>query len=100
MDSNNYTSEIKKQFEEGKEVIIAGRLMSRRIQGKASFGQLQDGEGRIHERLNYINKQLKKDFMNLRAQVGKYNNKCSNMPQMQIMIKARLICNIGSILNV
>ena len=32
---------------EGKEVVIAGRLMVINVQGKASFGQLQDGEGRI-----------------------------------------------------
>ncbi|MDA9803959.1 lysine--tRNA ligase [Flavobacteriaceae bacterium] len=46
------TTEIKKQFEEGKEVIIAGRLMSRRIQGKASFAELQDAEGRIQVYFN------------------------------------------------
>lgn len=41
------TSEVKKQFEEGKAVVMAGRLMSRRIQGKASFAELQDSEGRF-----------------------------------------------------
>ena len=46
------TNEIKKKFEEGKEVIIAGRLMSRRIQGKASFAELQDTEGRIQVYFN------------------------------------------------
>ena len=46
------TTEIKKKFEEGKEVIIAGRLMSRRIQGKASFAELQDTEGRIQVYFN------------------------------------------------
>ena len=46
------TTEIKKQFEEGKEVIIAGRLMSRRIQGQASFAELQDTEGRIQVYFN------------------------------------------------
>jgi len=34
-------------FTEGKQVTIAGRLMSRRIQGKASFAELQDSQGRI-----------------------------------------------------
>ena len=34
-------------FTEGKQVTIAGRLMSRRIQGKASFAELQDSKGRI-----------------------------------------------------
>ena len=44
--------EIKAQFKEDKEVIIAGRLMSRRIQGKASFAELQDSEGRIQVYFN------------------------------------------------
>jgi len=38
---------IKENYEEGKNVVISGRLMSRRIQGKASFAELQDSEGRI-----------------------------------------------------
>ena len=44
---NIYSKEIKNKFEEGKKVIIAGRLMRKKIQGKASFGELQDSEGRI-----------------------------------------------------
>ena len=43
---------IKNDFEEGKQVVISGRLMSRRIQGKASFAELQDGEGRIQVYFN------------------------------------------------
>jgi len=46
--SNN----IKTDFEEGKNVVIAGRLMSRRIQGSASFAELQDSEGRIQVYFN------------------------------------------------
>ena len=46
------TKSIKDNFEEGKKVIIAGRLMSRRIQGKASFAELQDSEGRIQVYFN------------------------------------------------
>ena len=38
---------IRENFSEGEKVIIAGRLMSRRIQGKASFAELQDSNGRI-----------------------------------------------------
>ena len=38
---------IKEDFVEGKQVVVAGRLMVINIQGKASFSQLQDGEGRI-----------------------------------------------------
>ncbi len=44
---NSNSKEIKEKYEEGKKVIIAGRLMSKKIQGKASFGDLQDSEGRI-----------------------------------------------------
>ncbi|PWL40471.1 lysine--tRNA ligase [Flagellimonas aquimarina] len=43
---------IKNDFEEGKQVVISGRLMSRRIQGKASFAELQDSEGRIQVYFN------------------------------------------------
>ena len=46
------TKSIKQDFEEGKKVVIAGRLMSRRIQGKASFAELQDSEGRIQVYFN------------------------------------------------
>ncbi|WP_373707757.1 lysine--tRNA ligase [Kaistella sp.] len=43
---------IKQDFVEGKKVTIAGRLMSRRIQGKASFAELQDSEGKIQVYFN------------------------------------------------
>ncbi len=46
------TKTIKENFEDGKKVQIAGRLMSRRIQGKASFAELQDSEGRIQVYFN------------------------------------------------
>lgn len=46
-----YTKEIKENFKddatEKREVSVAGRIMSRRIMGKASFVELQDSEGRI-----------------------------------------------------
>jgi len=45
VDSNS--KEIKEEYVEGKQVVIAGRIMVINIQGKASFGQLQDGKGRI-----------------------------------------------------
>ena len=46
------TADIKQNFENGKKVILAGRLMSRRIQGKASFAELQDSKGRIQVYFN------------------------------------------------
>ena len=46
------SKQVKSMFEEGKKVIIAGRLMSRRIQGNASFAELQDSEGRIQVYFN------------------------------------------------
>lgn len=44
-----YSNEILADFEkyDGKEVILAGRLMGKRIMGKASFAELKDAEGRI-----------------------------------------------------
>lgn len=44
---NHNSQEVKDNFEEGKKVIVAGRIMSTRIQGKASFASLQDSVGRI-----------------------------------------------------
>lgn len=49
---NSNSKQIKQEFKEGKKVVIAGRLMSRRIQGKASFAELQDSEGRIQVYFN------------------------------------------------
>ena len=48
-DRTHHSSDIKSDFEslEGKEVSIAGRLMSKRIMGKASFCNLQDLKGTI-----------------------------------------------------
>ncbi len=46
------TKTIKQDFVEGKKVTIAGRLMSRRIQGKASFAEVQDSEGKIQVYFN------------------------------------------------
>ena len=34
-------------YKEGEKVVMAGRLMRKKIQGSASFGEIQDGEGRI-----------------------------------------------------
>lgn len=46
-----HTLEIKENFKDGeeplREVSVAGRIMSRRIMGKASFMELQDSDGRI-----------------------------------------------------
>ena len=44
---SDYSSEIKNNFKIDKKVVISGRLMSRRIQGNASFAELQDSKGKI-----------------------------------------------------
>lgn len=53
---NATSTEIKKNFDQEKnnyqEVIVAGRIMSRRIMGKASFAEIQDHEGRIQLYVN------------------------------------------------
>jgi len=46
------SKQVKQDFAEGKKVVVAGRLMSRRIQGNASFAELQDSEGRIQVYFN------------------------------------------------
>jgi lysyl-tRNA synthetase class 2 len=46
------SKQIKENFAEDKQVVIAGRLMSINIQGKASFAQLQDSEGKIQVYFN------------------------------------------------
>jgi len=47
-----YSTELKDNYEEGKQVCLAGRMMSQRIMGKASFAELQDGKGRIQVYFN------------------------------------------------
>ncbi|MFC4738911.1 lysine--tRNA ligase [Flavobacterium ponti] len=49
---NTTSKQVKENFEEGKKVVLAGRVMSTRIQGKASFAELQDSEGRIQIYVN------------------------------------------------
>lgn len=46
------SKQIKENFAEGKKVVIAGRIMSVRIQGKAAFAEVQDSEGRIQIYVN------------------------------------------------
>ena len=43
---------IKEMYSEGQKVVIAGRLMRKKIQGKASFAEIQDSEGRIQVYFN------------------------------------------------
>ena len=47
-----YSNYLPEKYQEGKKVILAGRLMSRRIQGKASFAELQDSKGKIQVYFN------------------------------------------------
>ena len=49
---NTQSKEVKDNFQEGKEVVLAGRLMSKRIMGKASFAELKDASGRIQIYIN------------------------------------------------
>ena len=47
--TNAFSTDIREEFkeEDNREVVIAGRMMSRRVMGKASFTELQDSKGRI-----------------------------------------------------
>ncbi|MDC3395118.1 lysine--tRNA ligase [Flavobacteriales bacterium] len=53
-DVNTTSKQIKEKYKEGEElnVVLAGRLMSRRIMGKASFAELQDADGKIQIYVN------------------------------------------------
>ncbi len=64
---NHTSKQVKDNFEDGKTVIVAGRLMSRRIQGSASFAELQDSEGRIQV-------YFKRDEICLGEDKSKYND--------------------------
>ena len=46
-DVSHYATTITEKFENGLSVRMSGRLMSRRVQGKASFAELQDATGRV-----------------------------------------------------
>jgi len=44
---SHYATTFSEQFENGLHIRMSGRLMSRRVQGKASFAELQDATGRV-----------------------------------------------------
>ena len=52
--TSSSVQEVLNNFEslEGKELVLAGRIMSRRIMGKASFAELKDGSGRMQIYIN------------------------------------------------
>lgn len=62
----NLSSEIVNSYDsfEGKEVVIAGRLMSKRIMGKASFCHIQDSEGKLQSYVstNDLGEEAYKEF--------------------------------------
>lgn len=51
-DATHRSTELAASFQDGMEVTLAGRLMSRRIMGKASFAEMQDSEGTFQLYLN------------------------------------------------
>ena len=65
-DATHHTSDIKDSFDEleGKRVSIAGRLMSKRIMGKASFCNIQDLKGNIQAYVarDFVGEKAYKDF--------------------------------------
>ena len=65
-DATHHTSDIKDSFDEleGKRVSIAGRLMSKRIMGKASFCNIQDLKGNIQAYVarDFVGEKVYKDF--------------------------------------
>ena len=49
---NTMSTAVEKDYKEGKQVIVSGRLMRKKVQGKASFAEIQDSEGRIQVYFN------------------------------------------------
>ena len=49
---DNLSIDLIKYYKENSKVIIAGRIMSRRIQGNASFAEIQDSKGKIQVYFN------------------------------------------------
>ena len=49
---NTMSTAIEKDYKEGKQVVVSGRLMRKKVQGKASFAEIQDSEGRIQVYFN------------------------------------------------
>jgi lysyl-tRNA synthetase, class II len=49
---DTFAEDIKANFEDGKQVCLAGRMLSQRIMGKASFAEIQDASGRIQVYFN------------------------------------------------
>ncbi|TRZ43089.1 lysine--tRNA ligase [Robertkochia solimangrovi] len=98
------SSKVKQEFEDGKKVVLAGRLMSRRIQGKASFAELQDSEGRIQiyfnrdeicpgddkEKYNEVYKKLLDigDIIGIEGELFK-----TNVGEMTVMVKDFTLLN-------
>ena len=68
-DVTNHSMEIKNAFDEfeGKEVSLAGRMMSKRVMGKASFCSIQDLQGSIqaYEARDNLGEESYKDFKKL-----------------------------------
>ncbi len=48
----HYSTDILGNYKEGEKVVLAGRLLRRKIQGKASFGVIQDAKGKIQVYFN------------------------------------------------
>ena len=49
---DSFSVDLLENFTEDSKVVIAGRIMSRRIQGNASFAEIQDSKGRIQVYFN------------------------------------------------
>ena len=60
------SNQIESHYEAGKNVVISGRLMRKKVQGKASFAEIQDSEGRIQVYFN-------RDEIDLSPDSNQYN---------------------------
>src|SRR5690554_3482430 len=107
--------ELKDNFEENKKVNLAGRLVRRKIQGKASFAEIQDSTGRIQvyfnrdelcpgENKDLYNEVFKKfldlgDFIGVegtvfKTQVGEITVKRSEEHTSELQSRPHLVCRL------
>ena len=101
----NHSMEIKNAFDEfeGKEVSLAGRMMSKRVMGKASFCSIQDLQGSIQAYVarDNLGEESYKDFKKLDIGdiIGIKGAKCFKTKTGEISIHATEVTLLSKSLN-
>ena len=91
--TNAFSTEIRENFkdDEEREVIIAGRMMSRRVMGKASFAELQDSKGPPKEESKFISPATTSVRARTRTYIIMYLSVCSTSATLSV---SRVRCSV------